>query len=94
MTSPTTTLAAEIIEVLRQREEFGMTSKEAQQLFDHTYHGPISGSLSLLHRSGEIHRLTEMRDGRKVYVLPRFCKGRTIERQGRLHQCPECGAEF
>lgn len=46
------------------------------------HHGHISGALSLLHRDMKIARLTEKREGCKVYVHPDFLDGRKAEPQG------------
>jgi hypothetical protein len=44
------------------------------------HHGTASGTLSILHRSGQIARLTETRDKAHVYVLPEHIDGRGFER--------------
>lgn len=46
--------------------------------FEH--HGTASGTLSILHRAGQIARLTEVRDKAHVYVLPEHIDGRPYER--------------
>lgn len=44
------------------------------------HHGTASGTLSILHRTGQIARLTETRDKAHVYVLPEHIDGRGFER--------------
>lgn len=64
----------------------GATSKELALHFNpHTqaHHGDISGALALLHRGLKIARLSEKRDGCKVYVHPDYIDGRQCEAQGR-----------
>jgi predicted transcriptional regulator len=72
----------------------GITAAELEALpgfAKTTYHGPVSGHLSHLHRSGRINRLTTKRtsflNGKnrsfKIYVAPEFVNGRLTEHQGR-----------
>lgn len=46
------------------------------------HHGEASGSLSGLHKKGKIARLTDVRSGCKVYVLPENVVGRETEPYG------------
>lgn len=41
-------------------------------------HGAASGALTRLHRSDEIVRLAEKRDGKYVYVLPEYAGNRPV----------------
>lgn len=43
------------------------------------HHGTASGALSVLHKTGRISRLTEVRNRCKVYVLPEWVNGRDTE---------------
>lgn len=43
------------------------------------HHGTASGTLSILHRAGKIARLTETRNGARVYVLPEHTEDRPTE---------------
>lgn len=86
---------AEALAFLHRRAERGATWRE---LADHLsiHHGPASGALSVLHKVGSICRLTESREGSKVYVLPIYVAGRDTESFGRTkraHLCPNCGTE-
>lgn len=83
----------EVMALLRKAEDFGITWWEASMVLE-KHHGEVSGALSSLHREGVIYRLTEKRGKSKVYVLPRFCNGRTIEEYGRKKTCPHCGEEI
>lgn len=47
------------------------------------HHGTLSGALSVLHKAGKLARLTEVRNGCKVYVAPQFTLGRPCEPHGR-----------
>lgn len=44
------------------------------------HHGTASGTLSILHRAGQIARLVETRNGAHVYVLPEHIDGRGYEK--------------
>lgn len=46
------------------------------------HHGQASGALSVLHKTGYVARLTEVRERCKVYVHPDFVGGRPIEEPG------------
>lgn len=62
----------------RRAGRHGVTWRDiADELSVH--HGTASGALSILHQRGHLARLTEVRIGRKVYVLPSFVDGRAIE---------------
>lgn len=73
--------------------ERGLTSSEVEE-FTEWHHGTVSGALSALHRRGDIARLSEKRDGYKVYVHPRHIDGRTVEPQGTQRTCPHCGGDL
>lgn len=82
-----------ILNLLKSRGEEGATWKEVSAL-SMMHHGQSSGALSVLHKDGEIARLTEKRDRCRVYVLPEYVHGRETDTQGRKHTCPECGHTF
>ena len=65
----------ETVDLLNASAYRGMTWRD---LSDATgwHHGPASGVLSVLHKSGVIARLTERRDRCAVYVMPEFVRGR------------------
>lgn len=46
-------------------------------------HGPTSRTLSVLHKTDRIARLSEKRGRSKVYVLPEHVDNRETEKQGR-----------
>lgn len=47
------------------------------------HHGKASAALSVLHKTGRIKRLAQVRKGAKVYVLPEWVGGRDTEEHGR-----------
>lgn len=56
------------------------------------HHGTSSGALSVLHKTGTIHRLTQTRNRCKIYVHPNHTNGRPTEPHGRKPTtCPNCG---
>lgn len=79
-----------LLRYLRARRAQGATVAEIKETasprgtgalpreFEH--HGTASGTLSILHRTGQIARLTETRGRAHVYVLPEFVDGRAFER--------------
>lgn len=78
---------------LRFAGPYGMTSAElgAQTGW---HHGQSSGVLSVLHKENIIARLSQTRDGRKVYTRHDFVDGRATERHGRhTRTCPHCGGD-
>lgn len=46
-------------------------------------HQVTSAVLSVLHKAGRVNRLTEVRNGCKVYVLPGYVNGRDTEPHGQ-----------
>lgn len=66
----------------------GVTIKELRDVYDNDHHGTLSGALSVLHKTGRIVRLSEVRDRCKVYVLPEYVNGREIEPHGRTRKVP------
>lgn len=42
------------------------------------HHGQASSQLSILHKTGDLARLTERRAGQSVYVLPEYVEGRPV----------------
>lgn len=59
----------------------GLTCAEVRDRLD-VHHGAVSGAMAVLHRDLKIARLTEKREGYKVYVHPDFLDGRKAEAQG------------
>jgi len=70
----------------------GLTWKELSELTG-LHHGSASGALSVLHKSGKIARLTQVRKRCKVYVLPSKIDGRDVESQ-KQKTCRHCGGEL
>ena len=56
----------------------GVTWKDITEKFD-IHHGSASSRLSLLHKEGTLARLTERRDGCKIYVYPEFVGDRPLD---------------
>ena len=59
----------------------GLTIRELRQAMPDHHHGTLSGALSVLHKVGNLHRLTERRDRCAVYVHPLHLNGRATEQQ-------------
>lgn len=71
----------------------GLTWREAASVVGE-HHGVVSGALSVMHKRGQVARLTHTRRRCKVYVLPSEVFGRTTEKYGVKHSgktCPHCG---
>lgn len=79
--------------MLAKQGPTGLTWSELADATD-WHHGTASGVLSVLHKTGRIHRLTETRQRCKVYVLPAHVNDRPTENQGRHKECPHCGGEL
>ena len=84
---------AQALNLLSQRKMSGLTWKELSDITG-LHHGTASGVLSVLHKTGRRARLTESRDGCKVYVDVACIEGRVIESQGRKKCCPHCGGNL
>lgn len=82
-----------VLESLRNSGITGLTWVELQKILP-LHHGTLSGSLSVLHKQGVISRLSEKRNGCKVYVLPEFVNNRMTEIHGRKKFCPHCGGDL
>jgi hypothetical protein len=54
-----------------------------EELFELGHHGTISGAVSNLHKKELISRLSEKRNGMKIYVMTYNVDGRVTEVQGR-----------
>lgn len=76
-------LTKKVLALVDREAHRGLTIAELRDKVDAHHHGTLSGILSLLHRDLEIVRLSEKRDGCKVYVHPDFIDGRSAEIQGR-----------
>jgi hypothetical protein len=74
-------LQADIRDLIDRSMFKGLTVAELRVLLPE-HHGHISGALSLLHRDLRIARLSEKREGCKIYVHPDFLDGRKAEPQG------------
>lgn len=82
---------SQVLELLDNVGEVGMTWSELSSITG-WHHGTASGVLSVLHGSGDIVRLTEVRARSKVYVLPEYASGRFVEApRKRRTECPHCG---
>lgn len=69
----------------------GITWKDISDAL-RVHHGAASGVLSVLHKAGLISRLSERRDGMKVYVRPQFVGERPSEKYGpKRRPCSNCG---
>lgn len=64
-----------ILRTLRRAGTHGATWKEISDILQ-VHHGSSTGSLTRLHRDEQINRLTELRDGCSIYVLPEHVNGR------------------
>lgn len=70
---------------LRKAGVHGMTYQELGAMFD-WHHGTSTGVLSVLHKSGEIARLSKQkRNGCSVYMLPEHLYGRATAPHGRTN---------
>lgn len=69
---------SETLRQLKTAGSRGMTWHDLADALD-WHHGQASGTLSVLHGAGLIHRLAESRNRSKVYVLPLFVDGRPTE---------------
>jgi hypothetical protein len=65
-------------------KERGITVAELRDTTLH--HGRVSGALSVLHKTGKLARLTEVRGKCKVYCLPQYVNGRPTEPHGVVHR--------
>lgn len=75
----------------RQRTVYAMIEEAAEsgviwrEVADRTgwHHGTVSGALSVLHKGGLVARLSDTRNGCKIYVAPEYVGSRSVEAQGR-----------
>ena len=98
---PNGALAKRLVALIDQAGFNGLTVREAYTRFstnpqhpDFAHHGWISGALSTLHGDLVIARLSEKRDGCKIYVHPDFLANRKAEAQGRGNLTKEQRAFF
>ena len=84
---------AQAIDLLNENYERGLTWKEFSFITG-LHHGTASGVLSVLHKTGQIARLKESRNGCKVYVGLNWVQNRVVEKQGRNKCCPHCGGNL
>jgi hypothetical protein len=73
----------EVLRLVDAAGHEGRTIAEIRDLIPAKHHGTLSGVLSVLHRDLRLARLSEKRNGCKVYVHPDFLAGRDAEAQGR-----------
>ena len=66
---------AEVLEFVLNRKFEGATSAEVVKHVGR-YHGPVSGTLSRLHKHGDLDLLTQVRGGMQIYVGPEYVNGR------------------
>jgi ribosomal protein S25 len=71
----------------------GITVKELRSWYK-LHHGQASSALSTLHKKGLLARLSQVRDGCKVYVVPEFVAGRETEPHGRQRPAEPKGQEY
>ena len=69
-------------QLIKDRGAQGVTAKELSAILE-IHHGWASAILSNHHKAGKFARLSEERDGFKIYVLPQYVNGRETEKQGR-----------
>jgi outer membrane protein OmpA-like peptidoglycan-associated protein len=70
-----------VLRHLSARRGLGATWRDIADL-EGWHHGTASGTLSVLHKTQHIDRLTEQRDRCKIYVLPEYVADRTTEPYG------------
>lgn len=70
------------LDLLNDADTRGLTWKELAEV-NEWHHVTASGALSVLHKTGNIARLKQKRNGCHVYVLPRHVLGRDTEPHGR-----------
>lgn len=78
-------LQFDILALVDRAGHRGMTAAEVRAHFDAekvAHHGMVSGALSILHRDLKVARLSEKREGYKIYVQPDFLDSRKCEPQG------------
>jgi predicted nucleic acid-binding Zn ribbon protein len=93
-TGTTAHLQRRVIFWLENQRSHGVTWRELAEMLQ-LHHGTVSGALSVLHKTGYISRLKEKRNGCKIYVLPNFVNGRTVEYQKpKVKCCPHCGGNL
>lgn len=61
--------------LVKQKGPLGLTWKELGDLTG-WHHGQASGALSNLHRTGDLTRLKQRRNGCGIYVVPAYVNGR------------------
>ena len=66
-------------QLFKDRRTEGATVKELREVLA-IHHGKASSILSNDHKAGKLARLTEKRNGCKVYVLPQYVDGRKTEK--------------
>jgi hypothetical protein len=83
MTYRNAKIQSRVLTLLSKSYFAGITVAEARDALPDLHHGTISGALSVLHKSETIARLSDKRNGCKIYVLPGYVGWRPTERQGR-----------
>jgi hypothetical protein len=75
----TLTLQRAILAKCFEAAEEGVTVAEMRSAFERSHHGSVSSTLTALHKSGRVVRLTEVRGRCKVYVAPEHQRDRDSE---------------
>jgi len=78
-------LAPQVRALIATRGIQGMTVAELRDIATDHHHGTLSGSLSNLHRDGELALLNDKRNRCRIYVLPEFVNGRDVRPHGGNH---------
>jgi hypothetical protein len=76
---------AQVLALVSMMGTDGITVKELRD-YTQLHHGTASGLLSVLHKTGALARLSEVRDKCKVYVSPEHVEGRETEPQGSMRR--------
>ena len=72
-----------VMTMAQMMKEKGVTVAELREKNGNLHHGRVSSSLSSLHKEGRLVRLSERRNGCKVYVTPDHVNERASEPYGR-----------
>lgn len=84
-TSAAVAVGTQVLALVASRGAHGLTVAELRDIATDHHHGTLSGTLSNLHRKGEIAMLTEKRKRCRVYVLPENVNGRATKAHGLNH---------
>lgn len=86
-----------VLQLIAGSRRTGVTWREvSEEISEH--HGTVTGVLSNLHEKGHIARLSEKRNGSRIYVLPKYVGKRDVEkynsRKKKIVTCPHCQGTF